>query len=37
MTYADFIASKLSNVAQSGIDVPCDDYNMMPHQRDLTR
>lgn len=37
MNYDDFIAGKLSHITQSGIDVSVDGYDLMPHQRDLTR
>jgi superfamily II DNA or RNA helicase len=37
MNYDNFIAGKLSRITQSGIDVSVDGYDLMPHQRDLTR
>lgn len=35
--YASFIQSKQLSVPQSGIDVDCAGYDLMPHQRDLVR
>lgn len=37
MNYDAFIAGKLSTVPQVGIDADCSRYDLMPHQRDLTR
>ena len=37
MSYADFLAAKQSSVPRAGIDVDCGAYDLMPHQRDLTR
>lgn len=37
MTYNEFIFGKLGTVASAGIDVALRDYNLFPHQSDLTR
>jgi hypothetical protein len=35
--YTDFLQTKLSRIETSGLDVACDEYDLMPHQRDLVR
>ena len=37
MNYADFIASKTRSHEASGIDADISGYDLLPHQRDLTR
>lgn len=37
MTYQSFISGKLGTIASAGIDTPMRDYDLFPHQRDLTR
>lgn len=36
MNYSDFVSAKLSDVRNRGLDVPLRDYQMFPHQIDLT-
>ena len=37
MSYDQFIAAKLGVIASAGIDAPLRDYDLFPHQSDLTR
>ena len=37
MDYQEFIANKLRHVVHAGLDVAIPGYDLMPHQRDLTR
>lgn len=36
INYHDFVSAKLGTAGCSGIDAPMRDYQLFPHQRDLT-